>query len=330
MGVATIIGLILGGLAGFFGDDQLHVTKTQLALNIIGFILAIFYGFGVRSYVISEGNFVKEIFVGLLIFVGVMTLANLLANGLNRIFPARKKLALAIDILVMRLIEIFNSIPGLILILALVAVIEKASIVNVMVIIGLISWTGIARFVRSELLRVRALDYVEAARSLGISDWRILMKHAIPNSLTPVLISIAFGMAGAILVEATLSFLGVGMPAGRSFLGKDSLSFQKQYQFLVASYNSWTGYLFNSNHFQPYRRRSDRCFKSQNLEKIVLKYYLKQQKILYLRWNTGFKGEQYTKSELDYPLFFFFFMFLGKRLDLPRFVERLPFRSDLV
>ena len=82
-----------------------------------------------------------------------------------------------------------------------------------MAIIGLTGWTGIARFIRAELLKVRNLEYIEAAHALGYSESRTLLKHAIPNSLSPVLISIAFGIASAILVESTLSFLGIGVPA---------------------------------------------------------------------------------------------------------------------
>jgi peptide/nickel transport system permease protein len=114
--------------------------------------------------------------------------------------------------MVSRLIEIIVCVPRLFLIITIVAVV-KPSIFWVMVIIGLTSWTGIARFIRAELLRVRNLEYIEAAQSLGYSNWRIMFKHAIPNSLSPVLIDIAFGIAGAILVEASLSFLGVGMPS---------------------------------------------------------------------------------------------------------------------
>ena len=76
-----------------------------------------------------------------------------------------------------------------------------------MVIIGLVSWTGIARFIRGELLKIRALPYIEAAEALGFSKWRTFTRHAIPNGLSPVLITVAFGIAAAILLEATLSFL---------------------------------------------------------------------------------------------------------------------------
>ncbi|MCL4135085.1 UNVERIFIED_CONTAM: hypothetical protein GTU68_047024 [Idotea baltica] len=114
--------------------------------------------------------------------------------------------------MVSRLIEVIVCIPRLFLIIAIVAV-AKPSIILVMVIIGLTSWTGIARLIRAELLKVRNLEYTEAAQALGYSDWRIMFKHAIPNALSPVLIAVAFGIAGAILIEAFLSFIGIGVPA---------------------------------------------------------------------------------------------------------------------
>lgn len=211
MGVATLIGLILGGLAGFFGDDQLFASPVQLILNMLGIFMAFFYSFGVRSYTIMEERGSLAIIVSILIFAGIIFLSNLLAKGINYLFPPKKKLAIPVDLIVMRLIEIMNSIPGLVFLLAILAIIENSSIVDVMVIIGLIGWTGIARFVRSELLRIRSLDYIEAARSMGFGEIRILLKHALPNALTPVLITVAFGIAGAILTEAFLSFIGIGM-----------------------------------------------------------------------------------------------------------------------
>jgi peptide/nickel transport system permease protein len=122
-----------------------------------------------------------------------------------------KKVTIPADILVMRFIEVLNSIPALLLILSVVAVIRKPSILYVMAIIGLIRWTGIARFIRAELLKIRNLSYVEAAQAMGFSDWRIILRHALPNALTSVLIAIAFGVASSILLEAFLSFLGIGV-----------------------------------------------------------------------------------------------------------------------
>ena len=130
-----------------------------------------------------------------------------------------KKTSVPIDIIVQRLIEILLSIPRLFLIIAIVAI-AKPSIFLVMIVIGATSWTEIARFIRAELLKVRSLEYIEASEALGYSNYRILTKHAIPNALSPVLITIAFGIASAILVEAFLSFIGLGLPPEMQTWGK--------------------------------------------------------------------------------------------------------------
>ena len=216
MSIAAIIGIFMGSLAGYFGDDKLQVSRIRLCLNILALFLAYFYAFSVRSTTISiaakEGSLGVQLLLSLLIFVGVVLIANLVASALERIPFLGKKMPLHLDLLVMRFIEVINSIPSLLLILSVVAL-TKPSIFNIMVIIGLISWTSIARFIRAELLRVRRLEYIEAAQAMGFSEARILFKHAIPNALTPVLIAIAFGVASAILTEAFLSFLGIGVAA---------------------------------------------------------------------------------------------------------------------
>lgn len=216
MSIAAIIGILMGAIAGYFGDDKLQVSRIKLILNALGLFLAFFYAFLARSYALSSaakaGNLVGQILLSLAIFSGIMLLFNLLANLLKRFSFLGKRITLATDILIMRFIEVINSIPGLLLILSIVAI-TKPSIFNVMVIIGLISWTGIARFIRAELLRIRNLEYIEAAQAMGFGEMRILLRHAIPNALTPVLIAIAFGIASAILTEAFLSFLGIGVSA---------------------------------------------------------------------------------------------------------------------
>jgi peptide/nickel transport system permease protein len=213
MSIASVIGIFLGAIAGYFGDERLKTSWTRLILNIIGFVLAIFYGFIRRSFQLTEsGLFGREFLKSLLIASLLMFVVNIIANALKKIFSIKSNLKIAADIMVMRLIEIMNSIPTLIFLLAVLAIIEKPSIINIMVIIGLLIWTGIARFIRAELLRVRQLDYIDAAQSMGFGELRILLRHAIPNSLTPVLITIAFGVASSILIEAFLSFLGIGVP----------------------------------------------------------------------------------------------------------------------
>ena len=115
-----------------------------------------------------------------------------------------------VDILISRLIEIVICFPLFFLILTIMVWLEP-SINNVMIVIGLTRWTGIARYTRAEFIRHRHSDYVMAARSLGIGNRRIMFRHILPNSLAPVMVSITFGIAGAILTEAGLSYLGFGV-----------------------------------------------------------------------------------------------------------------------
>jgi peptide/nickel transport system permease protein len=117
-----------------------------------------------------------------------------------------------IDIAISRLFEIMLSIPTFFLLIT-VAAIFRPSIFMTMIIIGLTSWVGIARFTRSEFLRIRNLDYVTAAISIGVSSRKIMFRHILPNALAPVIVSVVLGIAGAILVESSLSFLGIGVPA---------------------------------------------------------------------------------------------------------------------
>jgi peptide/nickel transport system permease protein len=212
MSIAALIGLFLGALAGYFGDDRFRLSRSRLLWNLLGFGAAIFYGFSARAYALSEGPLGRELVKSLAIMLAILLLANLLAVLFKRLPWLGKKVRLPLDIIVMRLIEIVNSIPALLLVLSIVAVIQKQSIFYVMAIIGLVRWTGVARFIRAELLRIRSLEYIEAAQALGYSEWRIILRHAMPNALTPVLITIAFGVASAILLEAFLSFLGIGVP----------------------------------------------------------------------------------------------------------------------
>jgi peptide/nickel transport system permease protein len=116
------------------------------------------------------------------------------------------------DMVLSRLTEVVMCIPTLVLILALLAVVENPTIWHMMAVIGCTAWTGIARLTRAEFLRLRETDFVAAARVLGVSGFRIVFRHILPNALTPVLVPITFGVASAILIEASLSFLGFGTP----------------------------------------------------------------------------------------------------------------------
>jgi peptide/nickel transport system permease protein len=117
-----------------------------------------------------------------------------------------------VDLLLSRLIEVVMCIPSLVLILAIIAVLEKPTIWHLMAVLGLIGWTGIARLTRAEFMKLKQTEFVTAAQSLGAGPVRVMFRHILPNSLAPVMVPIAFGIASAILIEAGLSLLGFGAP----------------------------------------------------------------------------------------------------------------------
>ncbi|MBE0575037.1 MAG: ABC transporter permease [Desulfuromonadales bacterium] len=115
-----------------------------------------------------------------------------------------------IDSLIMRFVDIMLCFPTFFLILAVIAFL-KPSIWNIMIIIGLTSWMGVARLVRAEFLSLKERDFVLAAQAIGARDARIIFRHILPNAISPVLVSATLGVAGAILTESALSFLGIGV-----------------------------------------------------------------------------------------------------------------------
>ncbi|MBT7726806.1 MAG: ABC transporter permease [Flavobacteriales bacterium] len=216
MGIASFIGIILGSFAGFFGDRDLKMRRVKYYMTLIGLFFGFFYGFGQRKYAISDGfsqsnsEGMIEFTISILIILGITYVFRLLSKLITNKWLSTD-IYVPIDSMVSRGIEILNSIPRLLLIITVTAIMER-SLTIIMVIIGITGWTGIARFTRAEFLRIKSLEYVQASKSLGFSSIRTIFKHALPNALAPVFVSIAFGIASAILIESGLSFLGIGVP----------------------------------------------------------------------------------------------------------------------
>jgi peptide/nickel transport system permease protein len=136
---------------------------------------------------------------------------------------------MTVDTLITGLIDVMLSFPSFFLILTVVAIL-RPSIWNIMIVIGLTSWEGTARFVRAEILSLREQEFVQAATALGTPGPRLVLRHLIPNSVAPVLVSATLGIAGAILTESGLSFLGFGVPPPDATWG-NILSDGKRYLF---------------------------------------------------------------------------------------------------
>lgn len=166
VGISVLIGIVIGGAAGYFGDRRLRLGRFELV---------------------------------------------------------------SLDTVIMRFVDIMLCFPSFFLILSVVALLP-ASIYNIMIVIGVTSWMGTARFIRAEFLALREQDFVTAARALGLSNWRIIFRHMMPNAMGPVLVSATIGIAGAILTEAGLSFLGFGVPPPHATWG-NILSDGKRFLF---------------------------------------------------------------------------------------------------
>jgi len=222
VGISVLIGIILGGLSGYYGQNA--VTADQVIAAVL-----VTVGTGLLiAKAVPAG--VLLLIGGILCFIFSQWMKKRVQKraetGWSRFFWMR---AIGVDTLIMRFVDIMLCFPSFFLILTVVALLPP-SIYNIMIVIGLTSWMGTTRFVRAEFLSLRELDFVTAARALGVSNGRIIFRHMVPNAIGPVLVSATIGIATAILTESALSFLGLGVPPPHATWG-NILSDGKNYIF---------------------------------------------------------------------------------------------------
>ncbi|HQP56245.1 MAG TPA: ABC transporter permease [Syntrophorhabdus sp.] len=136
--------------------------------------------------------------------VGIATLIGIMVGALSGYSGG------IVDELIMRFVDLMMCFPTFFLILAVIALLEP-SIWNIMIVVGLTNWMGIARLVRAEIMSIKNKEYVLAAKAMGFPNRRIIFGHVLPNSLSPVYVVATLGIGGAILTESALSFLGIGV-----------------------------------------------------------------------------------------------------------------------
>ena len=173
----------------WLGTDELG--RDMVARLLYGFRVSMLFGFALTA---------------------VGTVLGIAAGAVQGYFGGR------VDLTGQRLIEIWNSIPELYL-LIIFASIFAPSLLLLLVLLSLFGWIGLSDYVRAEFLRNRGLEFVKAARAMGLSNWQIIWRHVLPNSLTPVITFLPFRMSGAILALVSLDFLGLGVPASVPSLG---------------------------------------------------------------------------------------------------------------
>lgn len=198
--LTIIIGTFFGYLSGYVGDGGMKVRPIVLIISCMVIAIGIFY--------LSFGGVLIKLFAAAIILVA---LSFLIYKSDSDTYSS-KLVSIPFDLIVMRFIEIFKSIPDVFLILVLIGIVRQPSITNVIFIIAIVRWPSVARFVRAEILKTKEEQFIESARALGLSSFKIFKDHVLPLSISPVIIASAFGVSTAILLESTLSFLGIGIP----------------------------------------------------------------------------------------------------------------------
>ena len=202
--LSVLIGVSIGLFAGYFGNSRLKLNLIQLILVLISLFILV-YSFS-TGFFFGFGN-------DLLLEVGLLLIVLSLVYSLFY-FTSKlniSKYTIPVDNITLRVLEVFKSIPKLFFILCFIVVFTNSSVYNIVFIIALVSWPISCRFTRAETLSAVQDDYVTSARILALPPYKILLEHILPNVISPALVVFAFSVSSAVVLEATLSFLGLGL-----------------------------------------------------------------------------------------------------------------------
>ncbi len=256
--ISLILGLSIGLVIGFYGDSGIRKNLIQQILIYVSIVVGVYYFMSMVNDGVSIYNLIP--------FLGIVVLT----VGLDRLIDKLpfKKYGVPLDLIMQRLFELREGLPGLFIILSVAALITSQSIFSVAIIISILYWMTFARHARAETLQVKEEDYIMSAQSSGVSDFRLLIYHILPNAMPSIFVIIAFTFGAVILLESSLSFLGIGMPVEEVSWGKILAGARKSPKawwlavfpgmaiFLVL-------YAFNNlaDYFAQYQRRNDKADK---------------------------------------------------------------------
>jgi len=206
--LSALIGLLLGSMAGYNHNSPLIMNKYSLIAT--GILLFIFwYLFIWNPYLFYQGNWFLR-------FILLYSLLRLFIFGIKISMrtakPGKNAINFPVDTIIMKTMEIFQSVPGLFLLICLITVFGSTSIIKLSLLIALLRWTSFTRLVRGETIKIKNSEYILSARALGIPDRLIIYNHIWPNLFRQLLIAFSYGVGTAVLLEASLSFLGLGLP----------------------------------------------------------------------------------------------------------------------
>ena len=208
--LSLLLGLSVGLIIGFYRDNGIRKNLLQQLTIYILIIVELYYIISMMKEGLNRYNIVP--FLGLLV----------LGIGLEKAFAVLpiKKYGVPLDIIMQRLFELREGLPGLFIILSIAAIVSSPSIYSVALIISILYWMTFARHARAETMHIKEEDYIMSAHSSGISDMRLLYYHILPNAMPSIFVIIAFTFGAVILLESSLSFLGIGLPVEEVSWGK--------------------------------------------------------------------------------------------------------------
>jgi peptide/nickel transport system permease protein len=223
MTIALFIGLFLGLVSGYFGNQGLRLPGARMVCLFLGLPFIYYYAFMLRQEALAQAlekgpwSFAWQGLASVGIAVAIGYAIWLLSGRLPT--PWQGTRALPLDNLLGRFIEFIDGLPLFIVLISL-SMLFTPSLFYLVLLIGFTGWISIARFTRAEVLKLRNSDFVMACQVMGMSTWRIVWKHLLPNAIGPALVAFAFGVGGAIMAESSLSYLGIGIPADVVSWGK--------------------------------------------------------------------------------------------------------------
>lgn len=229
--LASLIGVLVGILSGFYGDNKLKVNRSKLITFLVLFPFFIHY---LNLSQKLEAGTATMLMVSI---IAVFFLFWVLLNFLVKNIPAlRNQFPIPVDFINMKWIEILFAIPTYFLLLALSGIFSPSAY-SLVIIIGITSWPKTALLTRSEMLKIRDQDFMHSLKLVGIPEYQMLWKHAIPNVTSPAIVDFVFFASSLLVIESTLSFIGIGLP-------NDIISWGKVLSGFKYNSGSWWTALF--------------------------------------------------------------------------------------
>ena len=207
--ISILLGTGMGIASAYYGDKTLNIHPLQIVLFIIGTIVIGFYAYE-WSWGRTNNLLTFSYWKAVLIFFLGMTALLFSLRQLGRKIKLSSYFPL--DSVIMRFAEVFRAVPKLFLLLTIISFIRSQGLWTTTLLLGFLGWSRILRLVRGEVLEIKEKTYILNAKLLGMSDFKVMMRHILPNVMPLLLVSMAFLISGNILLESTLSFLGLGLP----------------------------------------------------------------------------------------------------------------------